>query len=559
MSEQRTGAQIFVDTLVRQGVEVVFGYPGGVLIPIFDALYQGTLRVILPRHEQGAAHMADGYSRATGKTGVCLATSGPGATNLVTGIATAYMDSIPMVALTGQVVTSMIGNDAFQEVDIIGITRPITKHNFLVRNVSELAPMLEEAFYIAATGRPGPVLVDIPKDVTLARYAPMFRDQVSIRSYHPAPEPDPAQFKAAAALIASAERPLIYAGGGVVLANAADELKALAEKIKAPVTLTLMGLGGFPGTHPQFLGMLGMHGTRTANYAVQASDVIIAVGARFDDRVTGRVEHFAPDAKIIHLDVDPASISKVVSVDVPIMGDAKAALQGLVRAVAPRSCDAWWEQVRGWQSQYPLGYDRKSAKLKPQFVIEELARIGGQDQYVVTDVGQHQMWTAQFYPFDRPRHWLSSGGLGTMGYGFPAALGAQVGRPQDRVVVVTGDGSFQMNMQELATAVANKIPVKIVLLNNGYLGMVRQWQELFHNKRYSSTLIRNSVDFVKLAEAFGAKGLRVTEPRQVAPTLEQAFAAEGPVLVDFWVEPEENVWPMVPAGAPLHEMLGELA
>lgn len=559
MSQEITGAQIFVESLLRQKVEVIFGYPGGVLLPIFDALYNSKLRVILPRHEQGAAHMADGYSRATGRVGVCLATSGPGATNLVTGIATAYMDSIPMVALTGQVATHLIGNDAFQEADITGITRPITKHNFLVKDVNDIAETIAQAFYIASTGRPGPVLVDLPKDVTTAKCVPQYVDKVEMRSYRPTLDPHPNQIKKAAAMIAEAKFPLIYAGGGVILAGAADELRQLAEKINAPVTLTMMGLGGFPGTHPQFLGMLGMHGTRSANYAIQKSDLIIAVGARFDDRVTGRVEHFAPDAKVIHLDVDPASISKVVSVDVPIVGDAKRSLEQLLAETKPRTCDAWWPVIKEWREKYPLNYDRNSQVLKPQRVIEALYAVGGNELFVATDVGQHQMWTAQFYKFDRPRQWASSGGLGTMGYGFPAALGAQTGLPGKPVAVVSGDGSFQMNMQELSTAVVNQLPVKIVLLNNGYLGMVRQWQELFHGKRYSSTNIADSVDFVKLAEAFGATGLRVSKPGEIEGVLKKAFATPGPVLVDCIVEREENVWPMVPAGAPIHEMLGELA
>jgi len=559
MSTEKTGAEIFVESLIRQKVEVIFGYPGGVLLPIFDSLYSSPLRVILPRHEQGAAHMADGYARATGRVGVCLATSGPGATNLVTGIATAYMDSIPIVALTGQVATNMIGNDAFQEVDITGITRPITKHNFLIKDVRDIARTISEAFYIAATGRPGPVLIDIPKDVSVAKCVPEYPDKVEIRSYRPNLIPHVNQLKKAALLIGEAKRPLIYAGGGVILADAAEELKQLAEKINAPVTLTLMGLGAFPGTHEQFIGMLGMHGTRTANYAIQESDLIIAVGVRFDDRVTGRVEHFAPDARIIHVDVDPASISKVVSVDVPIVGDAKQSLQRLLKEVKPGTSRAWWTQINEWRSKFPLSYDKKNGVLKPQQVIEMLYQIGGDELFVTTDVGQHQMWTAQFFKFNRPRQLASSGGLGTMGYGFPASLGAQVGLPGKPVVVVSGDGSFQMNMQELATAVINKLPVKIILLNNGFLGMVRQWQELFHGKRYSSTRIANSVDFVKLAEAFGATGLRVTAAGQLETTLKQAFATAGPVLVDCHVEPEENVWPMVPAGAPIHEMIGELA
>lgn len=559
MSQEITGAQIFVESLLRQKVEIIFGYPGGVLLPIFDALFNSKLRVILPRHEQGAAHMADGYARATGRVGVCLATSGPGATNLVTGIATAYMDSIPLVALTGQVATHLIGNDAFQEADITGITRPITKHNFLVKDVNDIAETIAQAFYIASTGRPGPVLVDLPKDVTTAKCVPQYLEKVEMRSYRPTLDPHPNQIKKAAAMIADATYPLIYAGGGVVLADAASELRQLAEKINAPVTLTMMGLGGFPGTHPQFLGMLGMHGTRAANYAIQKSDLIIAVGARFDDRVTGRVEHFAPDAKVIHVDVDPASISKVVSVDVPIVGDAKRCLAQLLAETKARTCDAWWPVIREWREKYPLGYDRNAQVLKPQRVIEALYAVGGNELFVATDVGQHQMWTAQFYKFDRPRQWASSGGLGTMGYGFPAALGAQAGLPGKPVAVVSGDGSFQMNMQELSTAVVNHLPVKIILLNNGFLGMVRQWQELFHGKRYSSTNIENSVDFVKLAEAFGATGLRVSKSEEIEGVLKKALATPGPVLVDCIVEREENVWPMVPAGAPIHEMLGELA
>lgn len=560
MSEMiKTGAEIFIESLKKENVDIIFGYPGGVLLPIFDALYSSGLKVVLPRHEQGAAHMADGYARATGKVGVCLATSGPGATNLVTGIATAHMDSVPMVAFTGQVASSLIGNDAFQEVDIIGITRPITKHNFLIKNVKDMAETIKEAFYIASTGRPGPVLVDMPKDVTTAKCAFNYPEKIEMRSYKPNAEPHLNQIKKAAALIAEAKKPLIYAGGGVLLANAHEELKALAEKLNAPVTLTTMGLGAFPGTHRQFLGMLGMHGTRTANYAVQESDVIIAVGARFDDRVTGRVDHFAPNARIIHIDVDPASISKIVTVDIPVVADAKKALIALNKEVSQGQHDQWWIQINEWKEKFPLTYEKSNDTIKPQQVIETLYEMEGSDLFVATDVGQHQMWTAQFYKFDRPRQWASSGGLGTMGYGFPAALGAQFGLPGKKVAVISGDGSFQMNMQELATAVTYKLPVKIVLLNNGFLGMVRQWQELFHGKRYSSTNIENSVDFVKLAESFGAKGIRIAKPGDLKAGLKQAFEMEGPVLIDCIVEREENVWPMVPAGAPIHEMIGELA
>lgn len=559
MSELKSGADIFIECLKKENVDVIFGYPGGVLLPIFDALYSSGLKVVLPRHEQGGAHMADGYARATGKVGVCLATSGPGATNLVTGIATAHMDSIPMVAFTGQVASTLIGNDAFQEVDITGITRPITKHNFLVKDVKELAKTIKEAFYLAATGRPGPVLVDIPKDVTIAKCDFVYPDKIEMRSYKPNVEANLHQIKKAAELIKTAKKPLIYAGGGVLLANACEAFKTLAEKMNAPVTLTTMGLGAFPGTHPQFLGMLGMHGTRTANYAVQESDVIVAIGARFDDRVTGKVDHFAPNAKIIHIDVDPSSISKIVTVDIPVVADANKAIEKLINEIDQAKHQEWWEQIRNWQEKFPLTYDKSGKTLKPQRVIEELYNIGGRDLFLTTDVGQHQMWTAQFYKFDRPRQWASSGGLGTMGYGFPAAIGAQFGLPGHKVAVITGDGSIQMNIQEMSVAIEHKLPIKIIILNNGYLGMVRQWQELFHGKRYSSTYIENSVDFVKLAEAYGAKGMVIDNVDDLHTGLKTALETEGPVIVDCHVDKEENVWPMVPAGAPIHEMIGELA
>lgn len=552
------GAQILIECLQREGVEVMFGYPGGVVLPIFDVLYDSKLKFILTRHEQGAAHAADGYARATGKVGVCLSTSGPGATNLVTGIANAYMDSIPMVAITGQVKTFLIGNDAFQESDVTGITRPITKHNYLVKDVKDLARTIREAFYIASTGRPGPVVIDLPVDVQTSKIEFVWPEEVTLRSYQPTYEGHPGQIKKAAKMIERAKKPILYVGGGVVSSGASEGLRTLAEKNQLPVTTTFMGLGAFPGGHPLCLGMLGMHGTAYANHAIMESDLIVAIGARFDDRVTGRVDAFAPHAKIIHIDIDPTSISKNIKVDVPIVGDAKEVLRDLAGYVK-KSPDtkAWLDQIARWRKEFPLSY-KHDDKLRPQFVIEKIQELTGGDAIIATEVGQNQMWSCLFYEHAHPRTWISSGGLGTMGFGLPAAIGAQMGRPEKVVFDIAGDGSIQMNIQELATAVHNKLPVKIAILNNGYLGMVRQWQELFYKKRYSSTPLANP-DFVKLAEAYGAKGLRVTRKEDVVPAIKEALATDNVVMIDFVVEPEENVFPMVPAGEALNRMLGGMA
>ncbi|MGE5279337.1 MAG: biosynthetic-type acetolactate synthase large subunit [Deltaproteobacteria bacterium] len=554
-----TGAQILIESLIREGVEVMFGYPGGVVLPTFDVLYDAKIRFILTRHEQGAAHAADGYARATGKVGVCLSTSGPGATNLVTGIATAYMDSVPIVAISGQVKTQLIGNDAFQESDVTGITRPITKHNYLVKDVRDLARTVREAFYIASTGRPGPVVIDLPVDVQNAKTEFEWPTEVSLRSYQPSYDAHPGQIKKAAKLIERSSRPLIYVGGGVITSGAAPELKAFAEKIGAPVTTTFMGLGAFPSQHPQSLGMLGMHGTAYANHATMESDLILAIGARFDDRVTGRIDMFAPHAKIVHLDIDPTSISKNVHVHVPIVGDAKRALPELTRAVkkAPDT-KAWWVTIEKWKDEFPLHY-KKDERLRPQYVIEQIYEATkDRPTIITTEVGQNQMWSCQWYKFAHPRTWLSSGGLGTMGYGFPAAIGAQAGCPDRVVFDIAGDGSIQMNIQELATAVNNKLPVKIAILNNGFLGMVRQWQELFYKRRYSSTVMKNP-DFVKLAEAYGAAGMRITRKEDVPAAIAKALATDNVVVMDFVVEPEENVFPMVPAGEALNRMMNGMA
>ena len=552
------GAQILIECLKREGVEVMFGYPGGQVLPIFDALYDADMKFILVRHEQGAAHAADGYARATGKVGVCLATSGPGATNLTTGIANAYMDSIPIVAITGQVKTFLIGNDAFQEADVTGVTRPITKNNYLVKDAKDLAQIIREAFHIASTGRPGPVLIDIPSDVQMQDIEFIWPKEIKIRGYNPTYFGHPGQIKKAAKLITQAKRPILYTGGGIITSGASPELKDLAERTSIPVTTTLMGLGGFPGTHELFLGMLGMHGTAYANHAIMGSDLIIAVGARFDDRVTGRLDAFAPGAKIIHIDIDPASISKNVKVDVPIVGDAKNILGQLLEEIkkTPDTTE-WLKTIDSWKKKYPLKY-KEEGKLKPQYVIEQIYQATKGEAIIATEVGQNQMWACQWYKYDHPRTYISSGGLGTMGFGFPAAMGAKLGCPEKIVFDIAGDGSIQMNIQELATCVANKINVKVAILNNGYLGMVRQWQELFYKKRYSYTTLYNP-DFVKLAESFGAVGIRVSKKEDVRPAIEKALATENTVFIDFPIEPEENVYPMVPAGEAINKMLGGLA
>ncbi|WP_135611316.1 acetolactate synthase large subunit [Methanococcoides sp. AM1] len=552
--ERMTGARAFVECLYRENVDVIFGYPGGVLLPIYDELYDAHLHHLLVRHEQAAVHAAEGYARATGKVGVCLATSGPGATNLVTGIANAYMDSIPMVAFTGQVPSSMIGNDAFQEANITGITMPITKHNYLVQDAKDLPRIIKEAFHIASTGRPGPVLIDMPKDITTTEIDFVYPDKVELRGYKPTYKGNIQQVKRAASAIAKSTRPVIYAGGGVIGSDASKELLAFAEKIRAPVTSTLTGIGGFPNDNDLYLGMLGMHGTKYANYAVQESDILIAVGARFDDRVTGKLQSFAPNAKIIHIDIDPAEISKNINVDIPIVGDAKDILKSLISHVSECDTKEWLDKIAIWKRDFPLFYVNRDDAIKPQYIIEQINEACP-DAIIVTEVGQHQMWAAQYFKYKEPRTFITSGGLGTMGYGFPAAIGAKLGRPDKVVFDISGDGSFQMNSQEMATIVQNDIPIIIALFNNGYLGMVRQWQALFFEHRYSHTTIEDSVDFVKLAEAYGALGIRVNKPSEVRPAIEKAIEANRPVIIDFIVEREENVSPMVPAGAAINEIL----
>ena len=559
------GARIMLECLKKEGVDTIFGYPGGTVINIYDELFGfKEIRHILPRHEQAGTHAADGYARATGRVGVCLATSGPGATNTVTGIATAYMDSIPMVIITGQVPTPLIGNDAFQEVDIIGITRPCTKHSFLVRDVKDLALIMKKAFYIARSGRPGPVLVDLPKDVQIAQTEFVYPETVEIRSYKPNLEGHPRQVEKAVAMMLDSHRPVMYVGGGAVLGNAADELTALARKLTIPVTTTLMGLGSFPENDPNSLGMLGMHGAYCANMAMTNSDLIIAIGARFDDRVTGKLGTFAPHAKIIHVDVDPTSIKKNVRVDLPIVGDVKDVLTKMIKqadklkdkvAEFKTGLASWHGDIAGWKEKHPIGYKNSSTIIKPQFVIQKLRELSDADAIIATDVGQHQMWTAQFFQFNKPRTLLTSGGLGTMGYGLPAAMGAQAAFPGRQVITICGDGGVQMNIQEIATLVQNKLPVKIVILNNNFLGMVRQWQELFFDKRYSSTCMELPIDFVKLADAYGARGFSTSKPGDVEKIIKQGFKEKGTVIMEFKIAREEKVLPMVPAGAALNEMV----
>lgn len=565
MGETMRGAKMVVEALKREGVEVIFGYPGGAVIDIYDELYKtDEVRHVLVRHEQGAAHAADGFARSTGKVGVALATSGPGATNTVTGIATAYMDSIPMVVLTGQVPTKLIGNDAFQEVDTTGVTRPITKHNFLVKRVEDLPRILKAAFHIARTGRPGPVLVDLPKDVQQAKGEFDYPEEIQLRSYNPTYEPHLKQIERAYQLLEKAERPVFLIGGGVISSGASEEVRELAERLNLPVTMTLMGLGGFPGDHDQSLGMLGMHGTYFANMAVANSDVLLAVGARFDDRVTGRVDAFAPSAKIIHIDIDPTSIQKNVKVDVPIVGDCKRSLERLlelIKAVGkPKKYfkeryKDWWDQIDIWRKRYPLSYKEDPNYIKPQYVLEKLYELTQGNAIICTEVGQNQMWTAQFYKFKYPRTLISSGGLGTMGFGFPASIGAQMGNPGKLVIDIAGDGSIQMNIQELATAMDQRLPIKIIILNNGFLGMVRQWQELFYEKRYSAVKFTTIPDFVKIAEAYGAMGIRITKTQEVEPTLKQILSMDKLVILDVIISPEEGVFPMVPAGKATTEMI----
>jgi acetolactate synthase-1/2/3 large subunit len=553
----KTGAKIIIEGLEREGVQTIFGYPGGSVLPIYDELYDSSLQHILVRHEQAAAHAADGYARASGRVGVCIATSGPGACNLVTGIATAYMDSIPVVALTGQVPTTLLGNDAFQESDITGITMPITKHNYLVKNPRDLGKTLMEAFYIARTGRPGPVLVDLPKDVCTASVDErgIFPDEVKLRAYQPTLKGHAKQITRAVQLIEEAERPIIYAGGGIISAEASPELVELAELAGIPVTTTLMGLGAIPCDHPLNLGMLGMHGTEYANYAVTESDLLIAIGVRFDDRVTGKVQTFAPHATIIHIDVDPAEIGKNKKVDVPIVGNAKLVLQAMITTLKKKpSTGLWLDKIRNWKEKHPLRY-LSDGCLRPQFIIQQLSNLLDGKGIIVSEVGQNQMWTAQYFCFRHPRSWLTSGGLGTMGYGFPAAMGAHFARPEETIFDIAGDGSFQMNIQELGTVAQYRIPVKVAILNNMYLGMVRQWQELFYDRRYSFTELP-PLEFVKIAHAYGIDGMKVETCDEVLPALKAAAETDGPFILDFRIEREENVFPMVPAGAAINEMIG---
>jgi acetolactate synthase-1/2/3 large subunit len=556
-----TGAQILMEVLKEEGVKSIFGYPGGAIIDIYDELAKTDIDHILVRHEQAAVHSADGYARASGQVGVCLVTSGPGVTNTVTGIASAYMDSVPIVILSGQVPKALIGNDAFQEVDIVGITRPCTKHNYLVMSIDELAATVKEAFHLARSGRPGPILVDIPKDITkeTAEYSP--GKAVKLKSYNPTYNPNMKQLKKIVALIENTERPMIFAGGGVILSKASHQLTELARKTRIPVTTSLMGLGAFPETDPLSLGMIGMHGTYRANMGTSVCDLLISVGVRFDDRVTGKTDAFCSQAQIVHIDIDPTSIRKNIPVTVPVVGDCKISLEHLNRLVdqvdlgnLDQKRKPWFDQIEEWKSTRSLAYEQKEA-IKPQFVVEKLYELTKGQAIITTEVGQNQMWAAQYYQFDKPNHFITSGGLGAMGFGLPAAIGAQVAFPDATVVDIAGDSSIQMNIQEMATAVQSSLPVKIVILNNGYMGMVRQWQELFYGKRYVSTCMDCAPDFVKLAEAYGAVGLRATKPEEVESVLAEGLKIPGPVIMDFVVEKEEGVYPMVPAGAAITDML----
>jgi acetolactate synthase-1/2/3 large subunit len=551
-----SGAEIVVECLKREDVKVIFGIPGGAIMPLYDILYSETsIKHILTRHEQGAAHAADGYARATGKVGVCMATSGPGATNLVTGLANAHLDSIPLVAFTGQVPTGLIGTDAFQEVDISGITLPITKNSYIARDVKDLARIVQEAFYIARTGRPGPVLIDFPKDIQSAQTEFKYPESVSLNSYKPTFKGNIKQIKAAVQEIKKAKKPIVYAGGGVISSNAFPELKDFVLKTNIPITTTLMGLSCFPETHPLSLGMLGMHGTAYANYAVSAADLIIALGARFDDRITGKLDEFASKAKIIHVDIDPAEVGKNISVDIPIVGDIKNILKKLNEYVHKKKETEWLKTVEDFKKKYPLKYSNNK-ELKPQYIMETINKISKDNTIIVTSVGQHQMWAAQYYQYTEPRSFISSGGLGTMGYGFPAALGAKMGCPEKTVICISGDGSFQMNQQEIATAINNNLAITVIIMNNGFLGMVRQWQEFFFDKRYAETTLNGNPDFAKLVEAYGGTGIRVNKKQELYPALEKALSLDKFVLIDCLVPKEENVFPMVSPGSPISKMIG---
>ncbi|OUR88995.1 acetolactate synthase, large subunit, biosynthetic type [Methylophaga sp. 42_8_T64] len=560
-----SGADILVRCLKDEGVEFLFGYPGGSVLHIYDALYQqDDVKHILVRHEQAATHAADGYARATGKPGVVLVTSGPGATNAVTGIATAYMDSIPMIVITGQVPSAVIGSDAFQEVDAVGITRPCVKHNFLVKDVTKLAETIKKAFYVATTGRPGPVVIDVPKDMTdpNIKIPYHYPETIKLRSYQPTVKGHPGQIRRAVKMLLSAKKPMIYSGGGVVLGNASEELRTFVRKLGYPITSTLMGLGAYPASDEQFVGMLGMHGTYEANMAMHGCDVLIAVGARFDDRVTGKIAEFCPDAKIIHIDIDPSSISKTIIVDVPIVGDVAEVLQEINQALDSDkhqpdegAITEWWATINNWRSQKCMTYDKRSDKIKPQAAVELLHEITGGNAYVTSDVGQHQMWAAQYYGFDKPNRWINSGGLGTMGFGLPAAMGVQLAYPDETVVCVTGEGSIQMCIQELSTCLQYGLPIKIVALNNRYLGMVRQWQEFFYDNRYSHSYMESLPDFVKLAESYGHVGMRIERPEDLKPMMEKAFAMKDRlVFLDIVTDQTENVYPMIAAGKAHNEM-----